>query len=93
LLLRNNINVQSGNRFWRRMTSTSCLRENDEDDTEQPLFSKSIRTLGFQALHEEGLVNVDEWEMILVNETYGMPRYLTVMYWVEVRLKALLMPS
>ena len=47
-------------------------------------------TLGFRALHEEGLVNVDEWEQILTNETFGMPRYLTVMYWVEVRRLAAL---
>jgi hypothetical protein len=43
-----------------------------------------MHTLGFQELHEEGLVNADEWEHILANEAFGMPRYMTVMYWVEV---------
>lgn len=44
-----------------------------------------MHTLGYQELCEEGLVNEDEWETILANEAYGMPRYMTVMYWVEVR--------
>lgn len=48
--------------------------------------------LGYQALQEEGLVNEDEWSQILKNEAFGMPRYLTVMYWVEVRYSPLRMP-
>ena len=47
-------------------------------------FAGNAATLGFQALQAEGLVNEDEWSQILANEAYGMPRYLTVMYWVEV---------
>lgn len=54
-------------------------------DGDSGAFARTMGTLGFSALQEEGLVNVDEWEQILTNETYGMPRYLTVMYWVEVR--------
>lgn len=42
-------------------------------------------SLGFQTLNKYGLVNADEWQTILTNDAYGMPRYITVMYWVEVR--------
>jgi hypothetical protein len=44
-----------------------------------------LHRLNFAALQEEGLVNEDEWSQILSNEAFGMPRYLTVMYWVEAR--------
>jgi hypothetical protein len=47
--------------------------------------ARSVAPLGYEALEEEGLVNKDEWEQILGNEARGMPRYLSVMYWVEVR--------
>ena len=43
-----------------------------------------MHTLGYEELCDEGLVNEDEWQTILANEAYGMPRYMTVMYWVEV---------
>jgi hypothetical protein len=42
--------------------------------------------ISFSVLQEEGLVNVDEWNQILKNETFGMPRYLTVVHWIEVRI-------
>ena len=45
-----------------------------------------MHTLGYEELCDEGLVNEDEWQTILANEAYGMPRYMTVMYWVEVWL-------
>lgn len=53
---------------------------------EQTFGRASMHTLGYLELCEEGLVNEDEWETILANETFGMPRYMTVMYWVEVWL-------
>jgi hypothetical protein len=31
-------------------------------------------------------VNADEWDQILKNETFGMPRYLSVVHWIEVRI-------
>lgn len=47
-------------------------------------FGRHMGALGFQTLNKYGLVNADEWQTILTNDAYGMPRYVTVMYWVEV---------
>jgi hypothetical protein len=44
-----------------------------------------MHLVGFQELSEEGLVSRDEWDAIAANEACGMPSYMTVLYWIEVR--------
>lgn len=55
-----------------------------DDDDADAIFARTAHTIGYKCLSAEGLVNRDEWAQILSNEDYGMPRHMTVFYWIQV---------